>query len=220
MQIINSTFNIILLFMSNAGRKIATQQSSVVKWCILNADKEQPNFEHLEKQLQKTNKPTTGALHYAVCGKNTIITKYLIEKGFDVNERFEKSQSTPLHWACADGIGDTVRILLEHDADLTLRDKKHNSPLHIAASTGNVDAAKALLEHSPEIIEYKNKKGQTALKLACATHSFGIIRLLSDAGAEMGHVVRKYNRSKSIDYLTVSFLRNCTNPDANPNNLI
>lgn len=108
------------------------------------------------------------------------IVQLLIEHGADVNAQNE-SHMTPLHmvssWVRANaGIylrtdsgkqeytasqgsfseqsiakAKTVRLLLEHGADVNTHDDAYSTPLHLAASRGSAETVQILLEHGANV---------------------------------------------------------------------
>ncbi len=64
-------------------------------------------------------------------GRNSVI-EFLFDQGMEVNTKL-KGGSTGLHWAAYEGYGDTVRLLLEHGAQVDLADETYQgTPLHWA----------------------------------------------------------------------------------------
>ncbi|KAK2792626.1 hypothetical protein FQN52_003131 [Onygenales sp. PD_12] len=106
-------------------------------------------------------------LHYAVyC---PIIVRILLEYGADVTES-DKDGGTPLHFAvyhlpygpsflACDGryrrdicaIKSTIRMLLEHGANIDARDRHGATPLHFASRFPEVEAAQILLECGADV---------------------------------------------------------------------
>jgi ankyrin repeat protein len=46
---------------------------------------------------------------------------------------------------------DTVRILIDHGADVIARDEIHSTPLHLASSKGSAEAVQPLIEHGADV---------------------------------------------------------------------
>jgi ankyrin repeat protein len=67
-------------------------------------------------------------LHIAVKTGNKEITKFLLDKGADVNIG-DKYEATPLHFACRNGDGYIARMLVEFGGDLTIKAIDGRTPL-------------------------------------------------------------------------------------------
>ncbi|KUI53231.1 Ankyrin-1 [Cytospora mali] len=88
------------------------------------------------------------------------MTKMLLEHGLPV------AHTGALHTAARFGHLDTMRLLMEHGADLNevLPNWSNWTPMHFAASKGEVDAMK-LLEHSGARSDLKDVNGKTPAQL-------------------------------------------------------
>ena len=70
------------------------------------------------------------------------VAKVLLDCGADANLSADVQSPTlfalvtPLHFACYRGDVDMVRLLLEHQADVTALDDQNRTPLHMASTTG------------------------------------------------------------------------------------
>jgi ankyrin repeat protein len=65
-----------------------------------------------------------------------------------------------------DGIAcciDTVRCLIEHNADVTCRSDDESTALHLASVNGHSDTVKYLCEHGGVDVEASNETGMTAV---------------------------------------------------------
>jgi len=75
-------------------------------------------------------------------------TAYL--KAFVNSVDFENN--TPLHMACKNGHVETVKVLLEHEADFNSRnDIMSNTPLHVAIQAGQDDIVKVLIDTGADV---------------------------------------------------------------------
>ncbi|CAG7939672.1 unnamed protein product [Penicillium salamii] len=76
-------------------------------------------------------------------------------------------------------VGDC--LLFQKDADISIIDQNSATILHAAAYNGHLKVSKHILKAHPEIIDYKDIKGRTALSLACALgYSDFVIDLLNE----------------------------------------
>lgn len=88
------------------------------------------------------------------------MTKMLLEHGVPV------AQTAALHTAARCGYLDTMRLLMEHGADLdeVIPNWSYWTPMHFAASKGQVDAVE-LLEHGGARTGLKDENGKTPAQL-------------------------------------------------------
>lgn len=47
---------------------------------------------------------------------------------------------------------ETVRLLIEHGADVTMQDETYSTPLHLASSQGSAKTVQGLIEHGANVI--------------------------------------------------------------------
>ncbi|MEM3610039.1 MAG: ankyrin repeat domain-containing protein, partial [Candidatus Anstonellales archaeon] len=59
-----------------------------------------------------------------------------------------------------------LKLLLDYNLNLCVKDKEGNTPLHLAAKIGNINAAEILLKASSELANVKNQQGWTHLHTA------------------------------------------------------
>ena len=92
--------------------------------------------------------------------------------------------ATPLHLASFAGRTGTVKLLVQHGADVNAHDEEHSTPLHRAVSSrfaldGNINIVRELLGHGANVDE-RNDRGQTAFQIASSIGLFKIAELLSN----------------------------------------
>jgi ankyrin repeat protein len=92
---------------------------------------------------------------------------------------------TPLHLAAHFGRVETMRMLIEHGADVHARSSNEmsNTPLHAAAAGGRVEAVAELLGRRADP-EARQHGGWTALHAAAQSGRIELARLLLDRGAD------------------------------------
>lgn len=105
-------------------------------------------------------KPCFSLLSLAGINRGPRMTKLLLEHGLRV------AHSGALHTAARWGRLDTMRLLIEHGADLeeTRPGWSNWTPMHFAAARGEVEAMK-LLEQSGASCDLKDAKGKTPAQL-------------------------------------------------------
>lgn len=115
------------------------------------------------------------ALHLAAAGHRAAIVEILLAAGADPDAAQNHRRSTPLHYA-ADGFitgpvwdgkrqVDTIRVLLDHGADIHRPDMNGATPLHRAVRTRCAAAVKYLLEAGADP-KSRNRTGNTPFHLA------------------------------------------------------
>ena len=60
---------------------------------------------------------------------------------------------------------DTVRLLIDHGADVTAQNETHSTPLHLASSFGSAETVRLLIEHGADVTA-KDGNHRTPLHLA------------------------------------------------------
>ena len=72
---------------------------------------------------------------------------------------------------------DTVRLLIEHGADVTAQAVAYSTPLHLASSSGSAETVKLLIEHGADVTA-RDGNHRTPLHLASSRVSAETVRLL------------------------------------------
>lgn len=97
---------------------------------------------------------------------------------------------SPLHAAVASNQIEACRILLQNFPELiSAKDKKHEdeTALHMAINNSSLELVEFILETAPDwIIKARNRKGDTALHLACKYASFDKILALIETNLFTG----------------------------------
>lgn len=125
-------------------------------------------------------KPYSQSLIIHACFENNIqIVEYLIQKGFDVNEK-DNNHFAPLH-ACAEyNFAKLAELLLKNGAIPNIKDSFGNTPLMIATLhwDKNIDVIKVLLDNKANPDE-KNNSGSSPRDLADKMKSDQLINLFN-----------------------------------------
>ncbi|KAN0136168.1 Ankyrin repeat-containing domain protein [Lactarius tabidus] len=96
------------------------------------------------------------------------------------------------------GLAESVRLLIEHGADVTAQNETHLTPLHLASTwqeydhgahepdrcVSKVETVRLLIENGADVIT-KDDACSTPLHLASAQGSVEIVRLLLQHGADI-----------------------------------
>jgi len=106
----------------------------------------------------------------------------LLADGADVSLK-DNNGRTPLHLAVESADGDVVKLLIDHGANVNIRDDATGSTaLHHAAQFGNADAAEVLIANGADI-NAKDNQGHSPLYVA-VNHGYSVAKLLMDKGAD------------------------------------
>ncbi len=117
----------------------------------------------------------------AKTGDTEAIQQHLSE-GTDINAKDLISGSTPLITAACYGQTETVRLLIEKQADLNIKNNDGTTALHAAAFFGYPEIVELLLEKGVDTTT-RNNRGETALDTVAAPWSpelAGIYKWLGD----------------------------------------
>jgi len=170
----------------------------------------------LDINVYDRNPSNTALLNAASEGRLKVV-EYLIEKGADVNTRYEESESvskTPLQRAIFLQHEELIHALLNADADVNEKDFYDNTALHKALKNliknqqqpsdekfkmyyypgeeleGPKNPKKiieAIFEKKPDL-NVPNKAGETPLYLACKAGVLEVVKKLVDNGADINGV--------------------------------
>jgi ankyrin repeat protein len=114
--------------------------------------------------------------------ENTLAS--LLGNGYDLDVR-DTYNRTPLSWATKQGHKAVVRLLLEQDPELELKDNRQGqTPLSLAAKHGHEVIVHQLLEQGAEV-ESNDKSSKTPLFLAAQKGHEAVVRLLLEWDAEV-----------------------------------
>ncbi|MBP5427514.1 MAG: ankyrin repeat domain-containing protein [Clostridiales bacterium] len=165
LSILRNDKDILIKFMSN---------SLVLKYNLFDR-------KDIEKTFDDKNNFTKWLLCSCECS-NTMLVKYLIEKGVDVN--VESGGDMPLMYACHYGNKDIVECLVEAGANVNQKDEKHRTPLIVACSRNHTDIVEYLLKKGAKVNEVGPLKW-TALVIACSNNNMELILKLVESGANI-----------------------------------
>ena len=118
---------------------------------------------------------------YRACSAQTV--RAVIDHGANVNAVNNRGQ-TALWFACVDGHGSIVKVLLDAGADPSIADKYGDSCLHAAIhGLCSTEIIQEILDHGAHVND-ANNDGATPLLLACSTEQEEAVKLLLRAKAD------------------------------------
>ena len=125
---------------------------------------------------------------------------------FMVNEN-DFHDNTPLHIACTEGFLDTVKVLIEHKAQVENKNEDEKTPFHLAAENGHVDVVDFILKENKNTMSDCDEDGNTALHLAASSKMTNTLERLIDNGSD---VRRRNNRDWTpLDCAAAAGAYNC-----------
>ena len=119
------------------------------------------------------------------------VVQYLLERGIDVDSQADTEHSTPLHLASYWGGFKVAQMLLDHGADINVRNKNGRTPLHGAVNElpdndeeCYFNAIQFLLEHGADVVA-QDHDHMTPLHVASQYHGTRVVRLLLEHSANV-----------------------------------
>jgi ankyrin repeat protein len=109
---------------------------------------------------------------------------FLIDSGANV-DAVNYNKESPLHIAARKGNGEAVKLLLEHNADLTLKEQRDRTSLFMAVNMGrDLETAKLLIDAGAAVND-TNSRGENLFVTSLYYPVREIVDLLIDRGAIM-----------------------------------
>jgi len=104
-----------------------------------------------------------------------------------LNENYEKYDSSYyLFNACKLGNESMVKYLVEHGADIKIRDKNNRMAFSVACESGNEHLVRYLVKLGADT-NHKSKNGITPIFNACTSGNDHLVRYLVKLGADINH---------------------------------
>ncbi|KAI0858722.1 hypothetical protein F4860DRAFT_505153 [Xylaria cubensis] len=133
--------------------------------------------------------PETGKapIHLAIQHQNFEALQSMLLNNPHVEQR-DSMGAAPIHLAATTRNKRICALLLEKAADVNVIDQKKRSPLHRCQSSSGgaqgVEVARLLLDRSPNLIDYIDYIGKTALCMACEQGNETMATFLLERGAD------------------------------------
>jgi ankyrin repeat protein len=158
------------------------------------------NFKFLSEYIfdilikkRKNNKFRSSLLFVLIYCNNNEIINYLVEKLLKLNKDIKNikynNDFTALHSLVCKNNLEGVKIILQHNLKIDLRNNKNYTALHLASSNGNIEIVKLLLKYGAD----KDLKVNDLTALEIAEKTKERLELTGDN--------RKYLYPKIIDLL-------------------
>lgn len=135
-------------------------------------------------RIEHPSQITGTPMHYAaICGLPDIVKFLIIECSQYVNALGFHSKETPLASASRRGHSEAAWVLLDHGADMEIRDIQGWSPLDCASRWGHADVIRLLVERGADVnaLRYDNS---TALHIASYNGCLASVQMLLKYGAD------------------------------------
>lgn len=164
----------------------------------------------------KTPNNTTALYLAAKHGHADVVYHLLRYEGVNINDKWDKSESTPLQAACLNGKIDVIKILLHKGADCRIRNKNDENALDWAAKSDNTRVLLRIIqefikigengnsEQFNELFNYENKiNGFTLLTRLVLDNKFKVGKLLFNSKVQVN-----YQHSKDGDTVLHKCIKN------------
>ena len=147
--------------------------------------------KHADLDIKDKNDQTI--IHLAAKHNRSSVIEEILDlettpRDFMVNEN-DQLDNTPLHLACAEGFLETVRVLVEHGAEIDNKNEDEQTPFHMAASAGHTEVVEYICGHDKGAVNDLDEDDNTALHLAASNKMSQTVDVLLEHGSD----VRKRN---------------------------
>ncbi|XP_067670056.1 serine/threonine-protein phosphatase 6 regulatory ankyrin repeat subunit A-like [Haliotis asinina] len=142
-------------------------------------------FVKNQADLSLVNEDGNNVLHIAcIHGSASIVNLLLLKHAVDINGR-GKYGRTPVMLAAEFGHSNVFELLVQHGADVRLRDDDGNNILHISCSGDNVTIINLVLVNHMADINSRGHNGRTSLMWAVERGQMGVFNFLVRKGADV-----------------------------------
>jgi len=148
--------------------------------------------------VDAVDRPGRTALWYAARSGATNAARLLIAAGADVQHRGATGlRNTVLMESAGRGQLESVKLLLQHGAQLEGCDNNGHTALNRAANSGQSNVVRYLIQHGANV-NVTNERGWTALMQAVEFNQLESVQLLIEGGADV-NAVRSYGKTALMD---------------------
>ena len=174
-----------------------------------------PSSSLLARREKSNNHKAIAARKYKNLGQELYVAakwghltkvKKLLKKGADINYINKGSHETPLHEACDEGFLPVVEYLVEHNANMEIKNDKGRTPLYQAVDEGRNKVVKYLVSKGAHVNK-KTYAGKSILHLAVTKGKLDIVKILVEDGnanlniTNSGKTPRQIAKGKIAQYL-------------------
>lgn len=124
------------------------------------------------------------SLKNAILGKNPEAVEVCLQNGANPNSQFSTMQITPLLLAVSVSSLETIQILLDNGADVTMADIRGTTPLHLAAEIGMTNLVSCLIAAGADV-NAQDITNETPLHRAAAGDHLEVLEHLVSSGAQV-----------------------------------
>ena len=129
-------------------------------------------------------------------GQKGVVIAFLKKEGINV-DAVNEDGFAPLHFACAKGYKDIVKMLLDKGANASIISNQSITPLHFAAKSGHKEVLQLILDAGADI-NATDKQGKTPLIYAIEAKKADGAKFLIDFGADVN--IADNSGHTAIDY--------------------
>ena len=186
-------------------------------------------IEHKADITAKNNQGDMPVHIAADYDREEVIFALITEFGCDTNIA-DSNGSTLLHYACKAGNVSLVQTLIEHKADITVKNNRGDMPVHIAADYDREEVILALITEFGCDTNIAGSNGWTLLHYACKEGNVNLVRTFIEHKADITaknnqsnmpvHIAVKYNRGEVILALITEFGCDTNIADSNGSTLL
>ncbi|XP_057322749.1 uncharacterized protein LOC130666094 [Microplitis mediator] len=184
----NNQIDIIKLLLK-LGARVKIGNSDVIVSAVFSGHKNAVHtlITHGNININEKLKENMSLLQLAVINDHKNIAELLLEKGADVNAVCP--DGTSLHLAASKGHYEMIKLLLDNNADSSIKDDKNRTAIEMALndSHDHIRSFKILFEHKKIDVNYRcnNDEEWTLLHIAAQAGSLPITEYLIEKGADI-----------------------------------